>query len=282
MTKRLKYIVICAAILGIVALISSVRHYKEVLGQRDYDDIESEGVINVIVEDNKMSYITIQCDTLVECDSLEGLQVKMVEDFARRHSLNVKFISERNLDKAMEMLMNNQVDLLAWHLPVYNDMKETVSYTIPVFTSRQKLVQRRRKPGVMDTTLFIVNQLDLAGQHLYVAPGSIFKHRLHYLEKEIGDTIYLHEIPDSNDDMLFRMVSDSVINYFVCDEFVARVLQKDYPNVDISTAISFTQNYSWGVRHGSPDLLDSLNSWLAVYLESKAYNKIYRKYTGVK
>lgn len=282
MTKRIKYITICIAILAAVAVVSIIKHTKADYSVRDYDDIEKEGVINVIVEENKMSYYTIQCDTLVECDSLEGLQVKMVEEFAHKHTLNVKFISERNLDKAMDMLLSNQVDLLAWHLPVYNEMKETVSYTIPVFTSRQKLVQRRRKPGVVDSTLFIDNQLDLAGKHIYVAPGSIFKHRLHNLEKEIGDTIYLHEIPDSNDDMLCRMVSDTVIDYFVCDEFVARVLQKDYPNVDMTTAISFTQNYSWGVRPESPALLDSLNSWLAVYLESKAYNKIYRKYTGVK
>ena len=82
--------------------------------------------------------------------------------------------------------------------------------------------------------------------------------------------------------MLFRMVSDTVIDYSVCDEFVARVLQKEFPNVDMSTAVSFTQNYSWGVNPKAASLLDSLNSWLSVYLESKEYNKIYRKYTGVK
>ncbi|MCQ2350944.1 MAG: glutamine ABC transporter substrate-binding protein, partial [Paludibacteraceae bacterium] len=43
-----------------------------------------------------------------------------------------------------------------------------------------------------------------------------------------------------------------------------------------------TQNYSWGVSPDTPVLLDSLNAWLEVYLESKEYNKIYRKYTGVK
>ncbi len=281
MTDRIKYILLCAAVLSIVAIIAVIRHTRHHTLPRDFNEISRDGVINVIVEDNKMSYITIQCDSLVECDSLEGLQVKMVEEFALKHNLKIKFISERNLDKAMGMLIGNQVDLLAWHLPVYNDMKESVSYTIPVFTSRQKLVQRRRHESGLDTT-FIDNQLDLAGKHIYVVPGSIFKQRINYLEKEIGDTIYLHEIPDSNDDMLFRMVSDTVIDYFVCDEFVARVLQKDHPDVDISTAISFTQNYSWGVRPESTALLDSLNSWLSVYLESKAYNKIYRKYTGVK
>lgn len=282
MTKRVTYILVCAAVLGIVALVSGIRHVKTSFCTRDFDQIEEEGVLNVIVEDNKMSYITVQCDSVVECDSLEGLQVKMVENFAKRYGLNIRFIEERDLRKAIEMLNNNEVDILAWHIPVYSEMKDVISYTKPVFTSRQKLIQRKRNPNKVDTTQFIANQLDLAEKHIYVVPGSIFKQRLEYLQKEIGDTIYLHEIPESNDNMLFRMVSDTVIDYSVCDEFVARVLQKDYPNVDMSTAVSFTQNYSWGVNTNSTALLDSLNSWLDIYLESKEYNKIYRKYTGVR
>lgn len=249
---------------------------------RDFSEIYRSGELRVIVEDNKMSYFTIQCDSVVECDTLGGLQVKMVEEFARKHGLNVTFTNERDLGKAMEMLDADEVDVLVWHIPVYNDMKEKISYTIPVFTSRQKLIQRKKSKNSLDTTLFITNQLDLAEKQVFIVPGSIFKQRLEHLQHEIGDTIFLREIPGSNDDMLFRMVNDTLIDYSVCDEFVARVLQKEYPDVDMSTAVSFTQNYSWGVSPSTPALLDSLNAWLEVYLESKEYNKIYRKYTGVK
>ncbi len=282
MTKRLTYILIFAAVLGIVALMSFIKHTKPCNGIFNFNRTEEDSLLKVIVEDNKMSYITVQCDSLAECDSLDGLQVRMVEAFAKKYGFRIRFIEERDLSKAIEMLNNNDVDILAWHIPVYSEMKDVISYTHPVFTSRQKLIQRKRNSRKADTTQFIANQLDLAEKHIYVAPGSIFKQRLEHLQKEIGDTIYLHEIPESNDNMLFKMVSDTIIDYSVCDEFVARVLQKDYPNVDMSTAVSFTQNYSWGVNPNSTELLDSLNSWLDVYLESKEYNKIFRKYTGVK
>ncbi len=284
MTNNIKQILLCVAVLTIVALISAVNACKKngYTGSHDYKDIKESGVLKVIVEDNKMSYYTIQCDSVVECDSLDGLQVKMIKSFAEKHGLDIEFKEERNLSKAIDKLLDNEVDILVWHIPVYNDMKSTIAYTIPVFTSRQKLIQRKKIKGKIDTTLFITNQLDLAEKHIYIVPGSIFKHRLEHLQKEIGDTIYLHEIPESNDNLLFRMVSDTVIDYSVCDEFVARVLQKDYPDVDMSTAVSFTQNYSWGVNPEAASLLDSLNNWLSVYLESKEYNKIYRKYTGVK
>ena len=81
------------------------------------------------------------------------------------------------------------------------------------------------------------------------------------------------------------MLVNRDIDYAVCDEFVARVLikeNKEFSSLDMNTAVSFPQNYSWCVHPDCPLLLDSLNSWLSVYLESKEYNKIYRKYTGVK
>lgn len=272
----LSFSVIVLAFVAISAIVKTKYAYHN----RDFNEIFNSGELKVIVEDNKMSYFTVQCDSMVECDSLEGLQVKMVEEFAKKYGLNVTFIEQRNLQDAITMINNDEVDLLVWHIPVYNDMKERIAYTIPVFTSRQMLIQRKRNKK--DTTQFITNQLDLAEKEVYIVPGSIFKQRLEHLQKEMGDTIYLREIPGSNDDLLFRLVSDHSIDYSVCDEFVARVLQKEYPNVDRSTAVSFTQNYSWGVSPSDPALLDSLNTWLAVYLESKEYNKIYRKYTGVK
>jgi len=281
---RQKHIILVSVIFILtIALLSWLEHKPVILPKhRDYDEIFSSGELKVIVEDNKMSYFTIQCDSVVECDTLGGLQVKMIEEFGREKGLNITFFEERDLGKAMEKLYNNEVDVLVWHIPVYDDMKEKIAYTIPVFTSRQKLIQRKPGTRSADTTLFITNQLDLACKEVFIVPGSIFKQRLEHLQREIGDTIYLRELEGSNDDLLFRLVNDTLIDYSVCDEFVARVLQKDYPDVDMSTAVSFTQNYSWGVSPTSPALLDSLNSWLAVYLESKEYNKIYRKYTGVK
>ncbi len=281
---RQKHIILVSLIfILLIALASWIEHKPVYIPKhRDFDKIYKSGELKVIVEDNKMSYFTVQCDSVVECDTLGGLQVKMIEEFGKEYGLNITFFEERDLSKAIDKLYKNDVDVLVWHIPVYDDMKSRISYTIPVFTSRQKLIQRKYNPKGKDSTLFITNQLDLAEKEVFIVPGSIFKQRLEHLQREIGDTIYLREIPGSNDDLLFRLVNDTVIDYSVCDEFVARVLQKDYPDVDMSTAVSFTQNYSWGVSPTSPALLDSLNTWLSIYLESKEYNKIYRKYTGVK
>ena len=160
-----------------------------------------------------------------------------------------------------------------------NTKREEINYSIPVFTSRQMLIQR--KYNSKDSVEFIRNQLSLAEKHVYITPGAFYKQRLENLSQEIGDKIYIQEVSNATPKDLFRMLVNRDIDYTVCDEFVARVLLKkpEFKDLDMSTAISFTQNYSWAIHPNTPILLDSINNWLSVYLESKEYNKIYRQYT---
>jgi ABC-type amino acid transport substrate-binding protein len=208
----------------------------------------------------------------------------MIDSFAKAMNIkNVEFISETNLAEAINKLLNHEVDILAWHIPIYNTKREEINYSIPVFTSRQMLIQRKYNPK--DSVEFIRNQLGLANKNVYILPGTFYRQRIENLSHEIGDKIYINEVNNATPSDLFRMLVSRDIDYAVCDEFVARVLikeNKDFSSLDMNTAISFAQNYSWCVHPKCPLLVDSLNSWLSKYLESKEYNKIYRKYTGVK
>ena len=76
------------------------------------------------------------------------------------------------------------------------------------------------------------------------------------------------------------MVAHGDIDYAVCDEGIARMAVDSLPQLDINTAISFTQFYSWGVSKQSPALLDSLNTWLSDFRKKGEYQSVYRKYDG--
>ena len=79
-------------------------------------------------------------------------------------------------------------------------------------------------------------------------------------------------------EQLIALVAHGDIDYAVCDQDIARIAAKDMPQIDINTAISFTQFYSWGVSKKSPVLMDSLNTWLQNFRQSEAFKNIYRKY----
>lgn len=260
-------------------LLSFVLFARSYQRKTDYARIKHVNVLRVIVEPNRMSY------QVVDIDSIAGLQALMIRQFAAdKHIDKVEFINEPNLSAAIDSLLQNKVDILAWHVPIYNQMRQKIKYTIPVFTSRQMLIQRKKDLQQPDSVAFIRNQLELADKEVYILPGAFYRQRLRNLSNEIGDSIYIREIPNAVPTDLLDMLVAHHIDYAVCDEFVARVLLKNptYKNLDMSTAISFTQNYSWAINPNNPILCDSINAWLEVYLESKAYNKIYRQYTGVK
>lgn len=254
------------------------QNYCSIHKPYDLEYIQDHNKLRVIVEPNTMSY------KVIDVDSIEGLQVLMINSFSKAMGIkNVEFISETNLSEAINKLLNHEVDILAWHIPIYNTKREKINYSIPVFTSRQMLIQRKNNPK--DSVEFIRNQLGLADKNVYILPGTFYRQRLEYLAEEIGDKIYIQEIPNATPKDLFYMLINRDIDYAVCDEFVARVLikeNKEFSSLDMNTAVSFAQNYSWCVHPECPLLLDSLNSWLSKYLESKEYNRIYRKYTGVK
>ena len=281
MSKR-KHLFIVGGCIFIALIVFSFvlfsQDYLSIHKPYDLEYIQDQSKLRVIVEPNDMSY------RVIDVDSIEGLQALMIDSFSKAMNIkNVEFISERNLTEAINKLLNHEVDILAWHIPIYNTKREEINYSIPVFTSRQMLVQR--KYNAKDSIEFIRNQLGLADKNVYILPGTFYKQRLEYLSQEIGDKIYINEIPNATPKDLFNMLVNRDIDYAVCDEFVARVLikeNKEFSSLDMNTAVSFAQNYSWCVHPECPLLLDSLNSWLSVYLESKEYNKIYRKYTGVK
>lgn len=277
MAKRKHLFIGGGSIIIALIIISFVLFARSYQRKTDYARIKQVNTLRVIVEPNTMSY------QVVDIDSIAGLQALMIKQFALDHQIDrVEFINEPNLSAAIDSLLQNKVDILAWHIPIYNQMRQKISYSIPVFTSRQMLIQRKENPT--DSTAFIRNQLELANQDVYILPGAFYRQRLNNLSQEIGDSIFIKEIQNAVPTDLLNMLVEHHIDYAVCDEFVARVLlkQPEYKELDMSTAISFTQNYSWAINPNTPVLCDSINAWLEVYLESKAYNKIYRQYTGVK
>lgn len=100
--------------------------------------------------------------------------------------------------------------------------------------------------------------------------------RIQNLGNEIGDTIYIKEIDKYGSEQLISMVAHGDIDYAVCDESIALAAADSLPQIDINTAISFTQFYSWAVSKQSPVLLDSLNTWLDKFQKEKEYQKIYK------
>lgn len=237
------------------------------IGERDYPEIREEGVLRIVTEYNKAGYY-------VAGDTIEGFQYELCQAISDISGLEVQISLGTRLSESFRQLEDGKYDIIAQNIPITSDRKDDFLFTDPIVLNKQVLVQRADN----DSIPLIRTQLDLGKKQVYIPEGSPALLRIHNLEDEIGDSIYIIEEETYSEEQLIVMVAKGDIDYAVCDQQLAKTYQKIYPQIDIDTDISFTQLQSWVVRKEAPILLDSLNSWLSQIKKSGVYDNIYKRY----
>lgn len=236
---------------------------------RDWAAIAKEGILRVATEYNSISFY-------VDNDTISGFHYELIQAFAREKGLKTEITPLMSFDQRLEGLATGRYDVIAYGILATSELKDSLLLTSPIVLNKQVLVQRKEK-GEGDS-LYIRSQLDLADRTLHVIKGSPSILRIRNLGNEIGDTIYVREMEKYGSEQLISLVAHGDIDYAVCDESIAQAAADSLPQIDINTAISFTQFYSWALSKQSPALLDSLNTWLGHFQEKKEYQRIYEKY----
>ncbi len=246
------------------------------LSKRDLNAIKEEGVVRVVTNYNSTNYFVYKGTPM-------GYQLELLQEFSNYLGLKLDIIVNNDLSTNYENLKSGAIDIIASNLAATLEKNEGIKFTHPHSFSRQVLIQQRYKPdtessGNREYNTLIRNQLDLAGETIYVQKESAYAKRLRNLAQEIGDSINIVEIADYEVEQLIGLVASGEIKYTVCDENLARVNLNYYPNLDVETAISFPQKLSWAVRSTSPDLVNVINNWLISFKKTSRYSRIYQKY----
>lgn len=259
--------------LGLIAALCATflfpKEEEETIRPRSYAEIVASGELHVTTEYNATGLY-------VEGDTLAGYYYELIQAFCRDHHLKAIITPEMSHDKRMKGLASGEFDVIAYGIENTSSLKDSVALTIPLQLNRQVLIQREAKS--IDDTTYIKSHIELAGKTLHVVKGSPALQRIHNLSNEIGDTIYIKEVEDYGPEQLLSLVAHGDIDYAVCSENIAKPIIANYSQLDIHTALSFTQFYSWGVNKQSTELLDTLNTWLKQYKDTKAFKHLQKKY----
>ncbi len=211
-----------------------------------------------------------------------GYQYELLQDFAKSLGVAVDLRVQPNLDSAIRQLREGKVDILAMGLTVTLNREKEMSFTKPLFYTRQVLVQR--KPENYQTMTadevdkhLIRNLINLGGKTVHIQRGTIYDGQLLTLQNNIADTIRI--VQDSLAPVqLIAEVAQNKINYTVADEMVAHVASRIYPNIDVETSISSKQKIAWGIKSDQHSLLDTLNNWLTHFKKTLEARLLYNKY----
>lgn len=232
--------------------------------------MESSGgdTIDVAIEYSPLSFYTYN-------DTLGGFNYDLLKLLAAKHGLILKFHPVVSLSQALKHIESNTYDVLAAELPVTADYKDRYSLLEPVLLDKRVLVQLKDS---VTGEVPVKSQLDLAGDSVWIVDGSSVKDRIENLCKEIGDTVYVKSDPEYGSEYLFLMTALGEIKQAVISEKVARAMVEEYPQVDVSTGISFNQFQSWVASNRRPELKDSLNKWIAEIKLTPEYTELERRY----
>ena len=190
-------------------------------------------------------------------DSIEGINYRLLAGL--QDALGVKVMMHPVIDReaAIAKVATGEYDILA-SLPADNQLKKDFLTSEEVYLDRMVLLQRRHPNG----TLEVRSALDLDGDTIHVEKGSAAKRRLENLQKEIGGVITIVEEPDLSEEYIAMKTATGAWKFSVINEKTAALMKEQYPDLDYSTPVSFTQFQVWVMPQGKDSLLHLVNAYI--------------------
>jgi len=235
----------------------------------DINTIHKHGKLVACIHNNSIDYFILKGKPM-------GFQLELLNNLSVFLNIPIEINIDNDLNSNFKKIASGQCDIVAVGLTVTGKRKDTISFTEPIFSTRQVLVQRI--PDNKSEQSLIKSQLEIGGKTIIVEKGSSFIKQLQDLSEEIGIPVNIVVNDTATSEELIAMVANGIINYTVSDENVAKVNKNYYNNIDISLPISFYQNLAWGVRCGADTLLDSINLWIKQFTKTRKFKQLYTKY----
>lgn len=241
----------------------------------DLGEIKKRGKIIAVTNFNTVDYFIYKGRPM-------GFQFELLQRYAEYSNLQLEIIACNDMDNVTAMLLDGKCDIIAMNIPQSSAQGKYASFTEPLLQSRQVLVQR--KPVGWESLSaqeyqkqIVSNPIELAGKTIIVQKGTAYTQRLKNISQEIGQNIEIVQVPDHTE-QLIQFVAGGEIDYTICDEHIARVNEKYYPQLDVSAIMSFPQNMSWMVRKNADELIEDLNLFIAREKKNAMMAIFYNRY----
>ena len=234
----------------------------------DLPQIKDSGELVVLTLYSSISYFNYRGQEM-------GFQYELSEQFAQSLGLTLRVEVANSVHEMIDMLMAGDGDLIAYHLPITKERKDSLLFCGEEVITHQVLVQKSGKDVLKDVT-------ELIDKDIYVKPGKYYN-RLVNLNDELGGGIRIHRVENDSitSEDLIAQVAQGKIAYTVSDDDVAQLNKTYFPNLNISLAVSYDQRASWAVRRDCPELAGAANTWHKQNQTSPEYTASMKRYFEV-
>jgi len=243
---------------------------QDLIQQNDLQRIKNSGILKAVIDYNSTNYFVYRGKPM-------GFKYDLLHELADELGVELEIVVSNNLSETFDGLTNNRFDVVAKSLTVTKERSERIDFIVPIFQTKQVLVQREKSNSENDSS-YINSTLELANKQVHVQKNTSYFFRLQHLSEEIGSNIEIIEDTIFGVEQLVEKVARGEIDYTVCDQNVAKLNKIYYPNLDVTLAVSFNQNIAWAVRKGSTEWKAYLDNWISTFKKTRKYNILYHKY----
>ncbi|QSS97100.1 transglycosylase SLT domain-containing protein [Psychroflexus sp. ALD_RP9] len=250
---------------------------QKTIVKKSLEEIKKDGKLKAITTYSGTTYFLYKGKPM-------GFEYELLERLAKHLELELEMVIAKDEDSLIDMLNEGKGDLIAYGYTITEDRKKKVSFTKPLYTSHQVLIQRKpdywRQMKIHEINEYLVKDpIELLGDSVSVKLNSSYAKRIKNLSDELGGQIFIDPIPgETSTDSIIKMLVDKKIDYTIADQNIAFINASYYPILDISTKVSFAQRIAWATRPNNPELLAEINNWITNIKKTVDYHVIYNKY----
>src|SRR5215213_973696 len=259
---------------------------------RDLAQIRERGSLTVVAPYNSTTYFIYQGEPL-------GYEYELLAAFAKDLGVALKIVVVTDLKSLIPALNEGEGDIAAARLIANADNQAGAAFTDALYHTDPVLVQQDEppseagkgtekviKPGPANPTpevdiqaRLVTNPTQLAGRRVDLPEQSPFRRTLMELSDEISGEIYVVEVGgEIPDEALAQKVARGEVEFTVMQKNLADLKEAEFKNLKVRPILGHTQKVSWAVRKNSPELLATLNSWIAEKKKTPLLNSLYQKY----
>ncbi len=244
---------------------------KEALPAKHYstvDEIRKRGKLRILTLYSSTSYFIYRGQPM-------GYEYELASRFAESLGVEPEVIVAENVNRLTQLLLQGKGDIVAYNMPITNQMKDSVTFCGREYITHQVLVQQTHNKHKL-----LKDVTELIGKDIYVIRGTRYHQRLINLNQELGGGIRIHYTGKDTvtTEDLIEMVSTGEIPYTVADNNIAKLNRTYFENIDVSLKVSFPQRSSWIVDKKNRTLAQVLNKWFAKNFQTEGYKAISKRY----
>lgn len=234
----------------------------------DFNEIKKRGVLVATLQNDPISYQINENDTT-------GFQYELIKRFAQHHNLKLEIKTKNNIDEEIHLLQMGGCNIIADHIPHNADIQDLINMSTPLYSTYAVLVQNKSSIN------YIRNMQELARKRIVLTKSSPYRKRIANMEKEIRDSIFVIEERNMNAADIIRDIDKNQEKMTVCDRHLAESMQTECKNIEYAQ-VGFEQYVSFGIDKNTPALLDSINSWIEDFKQTKDFERLCSEYFNKK